>query len=128
MIIQRIIPSFKDSIFPAANDSLIDIAEVELGRVLVMLDDSIDREKSMMLGRIYQYYVDEEISWNEFCDFSEIVRRIFLSDIDWLKRIYAMANGRKGFLLESLIYSTDRLSSIGLVCLVNSPNINGIQL
>lgn len=199
MAMQRIIPSFKDSIFPAAADSLVDIAEVgidsilddnlikdlpivgtlvgvgsvylnirernllqqtlafieglnskalneekkqkykrklegnskkaetELGRVLVILDDFIDKEKTIMLGQIYQYYVNEEISWSEFCDFSEIIRRIFLSDIDWLKRIYIMTNNLEGFLLEPLIYSTDRLSSIGLVYLVNSPGISGTQ-
>lgn len=103
-------------------------AEDELGRILVILDSIIDEEKSVMLGRMYRCYVNEEISWDEFCDFSEIIRRIFLSDLDWLKELYVMFDNQKRFLLEPLIYSTDRLSSIGLVYLVNSPAANGTQL
>lgn len=102
-------------------------AEDELGRILVILDSIIDEEKSVMLGRVYRRYVNEEITWDEFCDFSEIIRRIFLSDMGWLGKIYRNSDD-KIYLLKSSVYSADRLNSIGLVRISNAPSIYGTKL
>lgn len=58
------------------------IAEKELGRVLIILDRLIDNVKVMFLSRLFKGYVEEDIDWIEFCDFSEIIDRFLISDFD----------------------------------------------
>lgn len=86
--------------------------EEELGRVLILLNNYIDTEKSIMLARLYRNYVIQEIDWYEFCEYSEIVNRIYIQDIDILKKIYEGENIDK-FRKEN--YRLDRLSSLGLI-------------
>ena len=59
--------------------------EEELGRVLILLNNYIDTEKSIMLARLYRAYINKIINWNEFCEFSEIINRLFIQDIQILK-------------------------------------------
>lgn len=58
------------------------IAEKELGRVLIILDRFIDNIKVVFLSRLFKSYVEEDISWIEFCDFSEIIDRFLVSDFN----------------------------------------------
>lgn len=62
--------------------------EEELGRVLLLLNNFIDREKSLMLAKLFKSYINEKINWDEFCEYSEIVSRIFIQDLKILKDIY----------------------------------------
>lgn len=88
-------------------------AEKELGRVLIILNQIIDNDKSIMLGKIFKAYVNEKIDWNQFCEFSEIVNRLFLQDVDALKQIYY------GRLKETSgmgdMYRVERLNSLGII-------------
>lgn len=88
-------------------------AEKELGRVLIILNQIIDNDKSIMLGKIFKAYVNEKIDWNQFCEFSEIINRLFLQDVDALKQIYY------GRLKETSgmgdIYRIERLNSLGII-------------
>jgi hypothetical protein len=88
-------------------------AEKELGRVLIILNQIIDNDKSIMLGKIFKAYVNEKIDWNQFCEFSEIVNRLFLQDVDALKQIYY------GRLKETSgmgdMYRIERLNSLGII-------------
>lgn len=54
--------------------------EEELGRVLLYLNMFIDEEKSIMLAKLFKAYIGQIINWNEFCEYSEIINRIFLED------------------------------------------------
>lgn len=87
--------------------------EKELGRVLIILNQIIDNDKSIMLGKIFKAYVNEKIDWNQFCEFSEIINRLFLQDVDALKQIYC------GRLKETSgmgdIYRIERLNSLGII-------------
>lgn len=61
--------------------------EEELGRVLLLLNNFIDKEKSIILSKLFKAYVAEKITWNEFCEYSEIINRMFIEDLRILKYI-----------------------------------------
>lgn len=87
-------------------------ARKELGRVLLVLDSNYDLEKSLLLARFYRGYVADKISWEEFCDLSEVLRRILVSDIRMLYKI----NSREVRDTDQCPASrADRLISLGLV-------------
>ena len=93
--------------------------EEELGRILILLNNYVDREKSIMLARLYKSYVMQEINWHEFCEFSEIINRLFIQDIQILKgikdkNIDIMNNREDEFRIE-------RLYSLGLIGLSFNP-------
>lgn len=93
--------------------------EEELGRVLILLNNYIDTEKSIMLARLYRAYINKIINWNEFCEFSEIINRLFIQDIQILKgikdkNIDIMSNREDEFRIE-------RLYSLGLIGLSFNP-------
>lgn len=62
--------------------------EEELGRVLLLLNKFIDKEKSIILAKLYKAYIKKIITWDEFCEYSEITNRIFIQDLKILKDIY----------------------------------------
>ncbi len=81
----------------------------ELGRVLILLDKNIDEIKSYILARFLRAYFEGKISWDKFCELSDITDRIFVSDIELLK---SLSNGVKG---KELTYQHDRLISLGVL-------------
>jgi len=100
--------------------------EEELGRVLIYLNSFIDKEKSMMLARLYKSYVAEEINWNEFCEYSEIINRLFIQDIRLLKDIYE--NKINDIENVNETYRLDRLTSIGLIKLYSKSKVSFEEL
>ena len=89
-------------------------AEKELGRVLIILNSTVDMEKSQMLANLYKAYINEKINWNQFCEFSEIIKMLFLNDFNIIKLIY---NHQVTDTSGIEIYPIDRLSSL---CIVNT--------
>ena len=63
-------------------------AEKELGRVLIILEQTIDNIKSSILGKLYKAYVNQEIDWNLFVEFSEITNRLYINDLNILLLIF----------------------------------------
>lgn len=90
-------------------------AEDELGRVLLILNRTIDVEKARMLASLFTYYINEDISWDQFRDYTEVVERLFLSDITWLGRLYNHNIKGDDYVVGSFVYNANRLASIGLV-------------
>ena len=89
------------------------LAEKELGRILILLDQYIDNEKAIILARLFKAFINERISWDEFCEFSEITNRIFIQDIKILneirnKEIKNVRNMKEKFRI-------DRLYALGLI-------------
>ncbi len=87
--------------------------EEELGRVLIILNNNIDKEKSILLAKIFKSYVYSKINWNEFCEFSEILNRVFIQDLVLLKKVRIknvdiLKNRDDNFRIE-------RLYSLGLI-------------
>ena len=87
-------------------------AEDELGRVLVILSKNIDNKKSDILGRLFRSYINEYISWTDFCDLTEATNGLFISDIEILFKTKGdgLINPN-----ADISYRVDRLSSLGLV-------------
>lgn len=87
-------------------------AESELGRVLIILNSTIELEKSSMLANLFRNYVNGSINWLEFCEFSEIVRMLFINDLEDLNKFYS---GKIKETKECSIISVNRLKSLGLI-------------
>lgn len=87
--------------------------EEELGRVLLYLNMFIDEEKSVMLSKLFKVYIKQQINWNEFCEFSEVINRLFIQDLQILKKI----KDRDIDLMFSQEdeFRAERLYSIGLI-------------
>lgn len=87
--------------------------EEELGRVMIYLNSFVDKEKSTMLAKLYKTYILNKINWNEFCEFAEIINRLFIQDLQILKRI-------KDIDIDLMFsredeFRAERLYSLGLV-------------
>jgi len=88
-------------------------AEIELGRVLLILDSNIDNEKNIMVGKLFKAYINGDLNWDDFCELTEVVRRLFVQDIELLKRIYNGGGLRKTALHKEM-YRMDRVQSLGI--------------
>ena len=86
--------------------------EEELGRVLLYLNMFIDEEKSIMLAKLFKAYIGQIINWNEFCEYSEIINRIFLEDLLILKYI---KEGAKYKGKDGDNFRVERLYSLGIL-------------
>lgn len=102
--------------------------EEELGRILLLLNKFIDKEKSVILSKLFKAYISKVIDWNEFCEFSEIINRLFIQDLNLLKMIY------RGTVNETTnrndMFRVERLNSLGLIGLTFKSSkistINGV--
>ena len=95
--------------------------EKELGRILKLLNMFIDTEKSIMLAKFFKSYINKEIAWNEFCEYSEIINRIFIQDIHILIKIY---NKEVIGSWNKERYRIERLVAVGLIYIDYEGEIN----
>ena len=88
--------------------------EKELERVILILNNIMDTSKSKMLAKLYKSYINKQLNWKEFCEYSEIINRIFIQDIETLMKI---DNGKITYLDENdkEKYRIYRLNSIGII-------------
>ena len=102
--------------------------EEELERVLWLLNSFIDKEKSIMLSRFFKEYVRQTITWDEFCEYSEIINRLFIQDIKILREIYLKEF--RDTTNRNDIYRVERLNSLGIISLsfksLSNETINGV--
>ena len=87
-------------------------AEKELGRVIILLNSYIDLSKSKLLAIFYSAYVNEIIVWDKFCELSDVVSRLFISDLTLLREIYCQRITNTD---QCEPYQAERLISIGLL-------------
>ena len=57
----------------------------ELAYISVIIDSFLDFEKPAILAKLYLAYLEQHITWNEFCAYSEITNSLLRMDIDYLK-------------------------------------------
>lgn len=88
-------------------------AEKELGRVLIILEQTIDNIKSSILGKLYKAYINQEIDWNLFVEFSEITNRLYVNDLNILLLIFN--NQLSDTSNRNDLYRIERLNSLGIV-------------
>ena len=65
-----------------------------------------------MLANLFRNYINNKISWDEFCEFSEIVKMLFVKDVYYLRIIYSGASKRYS-VIPGYVYN--RLVSLGLI-------------
>lgn len=87
-------------------------AEEELGRVLITLNSNVDLKKSEILARFYRAYVEQKITWDKFCELSEVTSRMFIADIKLLFEIYSK---RISDTSQCPVYQAERLIALGLL-------------
>lgn len=86
-------------------------AEDELGRVMIILNRTVDNTKSKMLAQFFRAYINSTIDWEKFCELSEITERLFVGDLDL---IYSLFSGKE-ILYGDCGYFANRLIAIGLM-------------
>ena len=88
-------------------------AEKELGRILIILEQTIDNIKSAILGKLYKAYINQELDWDLFIEFSEITNRMYINDINIISLIYN--NQLSDTSNRSDLYKIERLNSLGII-------------
>lgn len=88
----------------------------ELERVLFLIDRFIDEQKSTILGNIYFFYINEDISYDEFLEMSDVLEKIFINDLNFMVQGYKNSDIFEfdNYFRLNLSYSS-RLVSLGLV-------------
>lgn len=87
-------------------------AEKELGRVLLILNRTIDYKKSKILANFFRNYVNQIITWEDFGELSSVLERLFINDIEILEDIKNEKINNKN---NIELYQVDRLNALGLV-------------
>lgn len=87
-------------------------AEAELGRILIILDKTIEKNKSVIIGRLFRAYVMGQLSWLEFCELSEATSGLYLSDIPFLLQASVERIDDPD---SDVSYRGNRLNALGLV-------------
>ena len=88
-------------------------AEKELGRILIILDQTIDNIKASILGKLYKAYINQVVDWDMFIEFSEITNRLYINDLKILALIY---NGNMNDTSNRAdLYRVERLNSLGVI-------------
>lgn len=90
-------------------------AEKELGRVLLLLDKTIEEKQSEILGVFYRSYVKGIIKWEMFSELSEVNSRMFISDYSMLDAICRKPIKQSEDITDRVMYRIQRLESLGLV-------------
>lgn len=86
--------------------------EAELGRVLIILNQTVELKKSEILAKLFRAYVMEAINWDMFCELTDVANRLFLSDLALLIDIY---NKKVSDTTQCVEYQAERLISLGLL-------------
>lgn len=89
------------------------VAEKELGRILIILEQTIDNIKSSILGKLYKSYINQEIEWDLFVEFSEITNRLYINDLEILQLIHNHTISDTKNRMD--LYRIERLNSLGVI-------------
>lgn len=63
---------------------LIKNRDNELSYISIIVDRYLDIEKPKLLAKMYLAYLDQSITWNEFCAYSEIINTLLRMDIKFI--------------------------------------------
>lgn len=90
-------------------------AEKELGRVVLLLNQSLEEKRSQVLGHFYNSYVRGAISWDKFVELSEVNSRMFMDDYKVLNTIYSTPIKDDADVSDDQMYHIQRLESLGVM-------------
>lgn len=87
----------------------------ELEYIILLIDRYLEINKSQLLARFYLSYLDEMITWDDFCVYAGIIDKILVTDLDCIKGIY-----KKDLITSDDIDATGedsimRISSLGIL-------------
>ena len=94
------------------------VKEQELGRVLILLNQYVDNIKSVILGKLFYKYVNQEYDWDKFCELSDTLNRLFLNDLFWLSDITNSESEIATYHIYKIPYNIKRLESLGYRCIL----------
>jgi len=89
-------------------------AEEELGRVILILNSTIDEKQTIVLASLFRRYINELISWDKFVELSEINKRMLVADYSIL-RDYKEEKAVSSEYPARPDYQMQRLLSLGLL-------------
>lgn len=89
--------------------------EKELEYIILLIDRYLDINKPQLLAKFYLCYLDEIISWDDFCVYAGIIDKILITDLDCIKEVY-----KKELITSNDIDATKedsimRISSLGIL-------------
>lgn len=84
----------------------------ELERVLLILNNNIDVEKSKIVAKLFTAYINERITWSDFCEYSDVTSRLFIEDLRILRALYENPNETPKI---GDNFRSERLYAIGLI-------------
>ena len=82
----------------------------ELSYIMVVLDKYIDMGKPEILAKLFLTYLDQVISWSEFCAYAEVLDKILITDLSYLRKSDSYTIHNNMFPSELL-----RLTGVGLM-------------
>ncbi len=62
-------------------------AEKEVGRVLLLLNKTIDTDKAVYYSRLYKAYINDAIEWQTFVEYGDNIDNLSVVNLEVLKRI-----------------------------------------
>lgn len=102
-------------------------AEKEMGRVLLILNNTIEERQSACLASLYRGYVLGALSWEKFCELAEVNSRMFIDDYDLLVQLCDKPILQGSKVSDTIALRLRRLESLGLV-LENRTRLYGTTL
>lgn len=88
--------------------------ESEIERVMFLIDKQTDFEKAKYLGKLYSATINGEISYEDFVDYSELVDRLFISDLNELNSNWKYLDDEGVIIVSENSRAFKRLSNQGL--------------
>lgn len=98
----------------------------ELERVLLILNNNIDVEKSKFLAKLFAAYVNGRITWDEFCEFADITNRFYMEDYRILKMFWD--NKSAPDMKAGDEFRAERIYSAGIVGINPAAVGNGVHV
>lgn len=89
--------------------------EKEIKIVLLWLNKNVEETKSKLLAKFYVAVINEEISWDKFCEFATVIDKIFVEDLSTLYDIYKDVQNEETSITMYEPYKISRIISTGLL-------------
>ena len=102
-------------------------AEKEISRVILLLDRMLEKQQAIILGKLYNAYISESLSWDEFVELTAANARMFVSDYDELQDVICSPIKQEDDVSNQVLYKIHRLESLGLV-MENRARLHGTIL
>lgn len=87
-------------------------SQKEVERIMLILESTIDIEKSIILAKFVVAYINEQLSYTEFQELTDTLNRSYLSDTEMLLKIY---NGQIKDTSSQELYRIERLAGLGFI-------------